>query len=166
MEQWYVLQTKPSRERQARFVLERCGFCAALPRAMHWIRTSGNWYQRERLIFPGYVFVFTELRDCDYHLLLRSEDVLRILGTGTGPSPLVSSEAGYMLWLENDGLAIPSSQVYTARGTGGRRPVAVAGFLHPMEHCIRRYDWHRRRAAVSFTIHGALKTIELPITPL
>lgn len=165
MSWWYVLQVKPGREHQAKYALSLSGIYATIPREMRWIRSSGNWYQQERLFFPCYLFVRLEqpVDDESYHLLTQSEDVLRLLGQGRCPLP--SHEAKYIEWLSNGGEVILPTDIYTRYFGGKRRMFYMEGFLDKVRNRVYKYDWHRRRAVIAIPFHGEMKEIEVSITP-
>lgn len=161
---WYVLQVKPGREIDTMAELRRSGIYTVLPRAMYWIRSSGNWFLRERLIIPGYLFVQIELDDSSYYLLTAPNDVIRILGAGGRPVPLTEKEVSYIEWLANDGKAIEPTRVCTRFFAGRRRAVQLDGFLYPVRYYLQ-FDWHRRLATYHFPMRGEMHKISLPITP-
>jgi transcriptional antiterminator RfaH len=59
MEWWYLVQTKPGRERQVAVQIHQRGFVAYLP--LIWGSPAKARARRERPYFPGYVFVKLDL---------------------------------------------------------------------------------------------------------
>ncbi len=68
MEQWYLVQTKPSRERQVAVQVHQRGFDVYLP--LIWVSPVNPRASRERPYFPGYLFVKFDLQSV-------GEDVIR-----------------------------------------------------------------------------------------
>lgn len=60
MEQWYLIRTKPSRERQVAVQLYQRGFGVYLP--LIWVGPAKRRSARERAYFPGYLFARLNLR--------------------------------------------------------------------------------------------------------
>lgn len=161
---WYVLQTRPSREHQARYTLRLSGIDTTIPREMRWIRSGGNWYLQEHLLFPSYLFVRLSkpLDDAAYYLLTKPQDVLRLLGQERTALP--SNEAAYIGWLSNNGDAIRPTDVYTQFFGGKQRVMRMDGFLEPVKHRVLKFDWHRRRATIAVPLNGDIKELEVSIT--
>lgn len=75
---WYVVQTKPRRERDVLGQLSSARFEIFLPR----IKT----YSSSKPLFPSYLFVCSDFDDPHKHQMVRfTRGVSRILGDGEGP---------------------------------------------------------------------------------
>ena len=60
MEHWYLVHTKPSRERQVAVQLHQRGFVVYLP--LIWVSPVNPRASRERPYFPGYLFAKLDLQ--------------------------------------------------------------------------------------------------------
>lgn len=58
---WYLILTKPSRERVAQQNLERQGYAVYYPRLAHPFRIRGRWALRVVSLFPRYMFARLEV---------------------------------------------------------------------------------------------------------
>jgi transcriptional antiterminator RfaH len=54
---WYLVLTKPARERIAQENLERQGYCVHYPQLLQPLRTRERWQQRVVGLFPRYMFL-------------------------------------------------------------------------------------------------------------
>jgi transcriptional antiterminator RfaH len=60
MLRWYLIQSKPNAEENARVNLERQGYEVYFPRLLQTARHAGHWRERITALFPRYLFVRLE----------------------------------------------------------------------------------------------------------
>lgn len=153
---WYVLQVHTLRELEVRDDLKALGYQAAVPREMTIERHGGVWRERERLFFPGYVFIELRMTDTDYHRIHGVDHVLRILGQ---PTPLDADEALYI-----EMLSITDAPLNPSRGVlDGDRLRIVSGPLIGKEGWIIRLDKRQRRARVRVHILNRIHDINMSL---
>lgn len=90
----YVLQVAGGQETDVVISLVMKEIKAYAPIREQLERRHGEWHTVKRLIFPGYVFVKTELDDKIYYKLRETNGVIKILGR---PTPLYSTEEERLL---------------------------------------------------------------------
>jgi transcriptional antiterminator RfaH len=54
---WYLVRTKPGREKIAEFNLQRQNYLVYHPRLLRPARQRGNWIEKVVSLFPGYIFL-------------------------------------------------------------------------------------------------------------
>jgi transcription elongation factor/antiterminator RfaH len=85
---WYAVYTQCRHEARVEGALQRSGVEVYLP----WITVPGRRRDRRRLItiplFPGYLFVHTDLDSYRYREILKVPGVVRLLGHKGGPTPV------------------------------------------------------------------------------
>ena len=81
MKHWYVIQTKPKKEKDVQNQLERASYETFLPRMKSLVST--------KLLFRSYLFIQTDFEDSYSHRMVRfTRGVNKILGDGGGPQPI------------------------------------------------------------------------------
>ena len=158
---WYVLQVRTGGEHDVILSLGRHGLQAFSPVESRMIRSGGAWREEQYRLMPGYVFVRVDYTDRLYYILVSTPGVIRILTAGGAPSPLPDNEAAYILYLGQNVL----HPTYVRRRPDGRAEV-VSGILADLDPESYHINWHRRRAIVTLTILGRLRTVELSIHPI
>ncbi len=83
----YVLQVKPGCEILTAQTLKNRGFSVICPVEKSYIRISGKWHEREKLVFNQYIFVEYNLTDKNYYKIKSAFGVVKFLGFGK-PEPL------------------------------------------------------------------------------
>jgi transcription elongation factor/antiterminator RfaH len=84
---WYVIQTKPKKENDAKAYLSMKGLEVFFPLMESFSQVNGRMRREVKPLFPNYVFGnFDPLRD--YTLVKYGRGVSKIVGFGDEPSPL------------------------------------------------------------------------------
>ncbi|WP_252177995.1 transcription termination/antitermination NusG family protein [Endozoicomonas sp. 4G] len=77
-EGWYLLKAKPHQEQRARENLETQGFDTYCPIVK--VRAKAKDPLKEEALFPGYVFLYLDLKDLDrYHKIRSTRGVIEIV---------------------------------------------------------------------------------------
>lgn len=114
-------------------------------------------YEVDRRIFlPGYLFLYTE-EELDFEMLLRIEDIYRILGDETNAHELQGSDRAFANWLlENNGV-IGISRIRIVENK-------VQILSGPMKHFskkILKLDKHTKNARIRMDFLGKASDIWL-----
>ena len=109
-------------------------------------RRKGVWNRVQRSIFPGYVFVDTDLSDEIYYKIRHTEGVVRFLGD---PTPLSYSEQHRMQWIFDTGV-LDVSRGYVKDG----RLVITDGLLKGREDRIVSFCRRQKRCTLYCEING------------
>ncbi len=93
---WYVLKTKPMKEKEVRKRLSLAGFEVFLP--------TIQGIHVPKPLFPSYLFVCTDFQDSHKHRLVRfTRGVQKILGDGEGPQAISASLVQTIREMTRDG---------------------------------------------------------------
>lgn len=155
----YVLQIKPGYEKDAANILRRRGYSVLCPTEDLFIRRGGQWHKQNKLLFTQYLFVECELTDEAYYKIKSVDGVVRFLGFGK-PEKLPSAEAVYIRILNNDGVPIEASKVYT---TAAGAKMVLSGVLRNYVDNIISLDLRQRKAKICVEILGKQHKITLPV---
>jgi len=91
MNLWYVIQTKPKKEEEAKSYLSTKGVEVFSPLIEAFLLKNGRMNRELKPFFPGYIFGKSDL-DQDYPLVRWAKGVKKVLGFGEYPTP-ISEEA-------------------------------------------------------------------------
>jgi transcriptional antiterminator NusG len=145
---WYVLQVRTGQEPAIKGELNRQGYTAAAPTEIRMERKGGKWHEKQRIVFPSYVFIKIDLTDEDFYRVRDIPGVIRFLGVGK-PEPICENEEYIIEWLRNDDNPLePSGLVYCT----GNKVMVVSGPLKGYEGTIIRINKRQRRALLAITI--------------
>jgi transcriptional antiterminator NusG len=161
MRKWYVLHAKTGRETDIKNAVNRYTAYtrAIVPQQEKVERKSGVNRIVVRNLFPGYVFVNTELTDEIYYKLTGTPGVIRILGYDDKPQPINDSDISRVLDFVQDGELIGISDVLFE----GSNIKVAAGPLMGMEGKIVKIDRRKGRAKVNISILDEMRTVEFSI---
>ena len=87
MNLWYVIQTKPKKETEARSYLSRKGIEILNPLTETFALRNGRMNKESKPLFPGYIFGKFDL-DQNYPLVRWGRGVKKVLGFGGYPTPI------------------------------------------------------------------------------
>lgn len=149
----YVLHVMTGKELSVSGELKKIYCRALVPREICIERREGKTEKRERVLFPGYVFIDTVLNLQLYYKIKAVANVIKFLGGGK-PSELPASEAKYIEWLGGENKPLPVSQM-DAEGN------IISGPLKGYEANIVSLDKRQRRAKVAVTLNGEKHVISL-----
>jgi transcriptional antiterminator RfaH len=104
MEMWYVIETKPKKEDEAKSYLSTKGVEILSPLMETFLTRNGRVNKELRPLFPGYIFGKFDLEH-DFALVRWARGVKKILSFGGYPPP-VSEEVVEMIRKRTDGNGI------------------------------------------------------------
>jgi transcriptional antiterminator RfaH len=87
MNLWYVIQTKPKKEEEARNYLSNKGVEIFAPRLEEFRFKNGKIYKEQPPLFPGYIFGKFDLME-NFPLVRWGKGVKCVLGFGSYPVPI------------------------------------------------------------------------------
>lgn len=95
--QWYVLQTKPSREKDVSLLLSQGGFEVFLPKIRETFYRSTTSYLKPVPLFPNYLFIHTSFDEAkNFHLVKYTRGVNKIVCADGLPIPLAEEMIAVM----------------------------------------------------------------------
>lgn len=104
MNLWYVIQTKPKKEEEAKSYLSTKGVEIFSPLMENFLLRHGRMNKALKPLFPGYIFGKFDLAQ-NYPLVRWAKGVKKILGFGEYPTPL-SEEVVEIIRERTDGHGI------------------------------------------------------------
>ncbi len=152
----YVLQVRTGEEEAVLEQLRRRQIQSLLPREERLIRHGGAWTRQIYKLLPGYLFVDIDYSDALYYAIVSIPAVLRVLKADGRPAPLPEPEEQYIRFL---GEKLLSPSVVRRLPDGRGQP--LSGVLTQLSDGNIRYDWHARRATVTISLFGSIKTLRL-----
>jgi transcription termination/antitermination protein NusG len=85
---WYVIHTRSRHELKVESALQQKGLDIFLPRISVTSRRQDRRVQLKVPLFPGYLFVHTDLEPSNYYKIIELRGVVRLLGINGHPSPV------------------------------------------------------------------------------
>ena len=154
---WYVIQTCSRHEVKVEADLTRKGLETFLPRMMVRSRRRDKLQMRETPLFPGYLFVRTDLNDWVHYHIIRTLGVVRILGTKGQCTPVPEDTVTSLRTLVNSGQPVfPWSKL-----TPGKHVRVVEGPLMGASGIILRNKQGKPRLLVTVELLGRSVCAEL-----
>lgn len=157
---WYVMQVRTGTEETIRKQCERQISRAVLRRSFipyyeEKKKYEGEWHIRERVLFPGYVFLVAEEVGELIEGLKRVVGLTKLLSVGDDIIPLSAEEVAFLLKMGGE-------EQLMCLSTGiieGDRVQVLSGPLKGMESSIRKIDRHKRKAWLEVRMFG--RTVEM-----
>lgn len=154
---WYIVHTCSRHEVVVENALARKGLEVFLPKLMVRSRRRDRLQLLEAPLFPGYLFVHTDLDDWAYSSIIRNRGVVRILGIKTEYTPVPEETVVSLRTLVNSGQPIfPWSQLQP-----GKHVRVTDGPLKGATGVILRYKPGRSRLVVGVELLGRSVCAEL-----
>ena len=159
---WYVMQVHTGSEEEIREqcekrisdkVLERC-FIPYYEEKRH---IQGSWIIREKVLFPGYVFMVTDEVEELSRRLRQVQGFTKLLGTGQEVVPLTREEMEFLLEVGGEKQVVEMSEGIIDHSV----TKVYAGPLRGLESRIRKIDRHKRKAWLEVPMFGRMQRIEV-----
>jgi len=103
---WYIIHTASRHEVKVADGLTKKSLEVFLPRVMVRSRRQDRFRMLEMPLFPGYLFVHTDLGFSDYDCIIRQDGVVPILGITGHFTPVPEETVASIRTLANSGLLI------------------------------------------------------------
>lgn len=159
---WYVMQVRTGTEENVRMQCERmldpdvCE-CCFIPYFQQKKRYEGEWHIQERILFPGYVFLFTQNYSALKKQLTRTRGISKIVGNGYEMVPFTDEEINFIFELVTE-----KQMVEFSTGVIENNQVHILkGPLKGLENSIRKIDRHKRKAWLKVETSG--RSLELQV---
>jgi len=119
-------------------------------------KRKGRWEQREQILIPGYIFLYTG-DQLQPELITDIPALYKILEYESGLRELQGMDYEYSMWIyRHQGYITPSKVL-----TEGRNVKVVDGPLLDCTGTIVKLDKHKRRAWVEFEFNGQNRVVSL-----
>lgn len=166
---WYILFTKTGSEAKVEKILKKnldsSMSVPFIPLLETLFRYSGRIKKEIKPLFPGYVFIESELSSVEIinntrSIISASNDIFCFLKyEDTGDIAMKEQEREMLLRLSNDECCIESSSGIIV----GDHVIVKEGALKGMESIIRKIYRHKRRAIIELEFMGALRQISVAL---
>ncbi|MCX5890429.1 MAG: UpxY family transcription antiterminator [Deltaproteobacteria bacterium] len=154
---WYIIHTCSRHEAKVEAGLTMKGQEVFLPRVMVRSRRQDRLRMLEVPLFPGYLFVHTDLSYSDYYHIIRQDGVVRILGIKGQCTPVPEETVASIRTLVNSG-----QPIFTwSKLAPGKRVRVVDGPLAGASGVISRLKKGNRRLVVGVELLGRSICAEL-----
>ena len=121
-------------------------------------KISGRWEERERLLIPGYVFIYVE-HEVSFDPMKILSGFYKVLEYQTGERELTGSDYEYAEWIYRHNGMIGPSKVLVE----GSTVKIIDGPLIDGIGIITKLDRHKRRAWVEFNFEGRILKVSLSV---
>lgn len=153
---WYVLYVRGGKEEHIAQLLKKEGLDAFVPMVEKIHKKQGVPFKVEKVLFPNYIFVESELNSVDFNVKLSDVKMKRFFHAKNlqydleGTSALSEAE---QLMLER----LLGKNKIVRHSTGmieGDRIIILEGPLKGFESSIKKIDRHQRKALIEVDVSG------------
>ena len=166
---WYVLFTRTGCEKTVEQCLKKRlnnnEFTPFVPMVDILFKYSTEIKKEKKPLFPGYVFMKTELSDFEFvsitkNIIFESKNIIRILRhADTNEYAMQEDDKNLIIRLCNDECCVEASSGIIA----GTHVYIKKGPLMGLESIIRKIDRHKMRAIVDLDFMGAKRQISVAL---
>lgn len=159
---WYVLQVQTGREENICIQCRKMIPASILhgcfsPHYEEKRKVQGSWTVREKILFPGYVFVISDRLDEMREAFRKVNGLTKLLTTGNEIVPLTEREVEFIQSFLDEGEALV--KMSTGIQTGSQITV-LSGPLQGKEAYICKIDRHKRKAWLEVELFGRRQRVE------
>lgn len=162
-EKWHAIFVRSGYEdpvkQKIEYALRDSGISAVVPKRSIMERKTGQWHERIKPLFPGYILLQGQIDIPDYYILRTVPGIVRILKDNNGLYRIYSEEIKVINRLMCNGEIIGESTGFKL----GDSIVITNGPLLNMEGLITAIDHRKGRAKVKLNFLGDECTIDLSI---
>jgi len=148
LKEWYAVYTRSRHEEKVYTGLKNKDFEVFLPKAETWSRRKDRRKKIWIPLFPGYIFVQSQLDNYSYHDILKTVGVVRIIGIKGHPTPIPEEEIVSLKLIVNSGQPVfPHDYIKT-----GDRVTVIDGPLEGAVGTILRAKSKKDKLVVSIPL--------------
>ena len=165
---WYVLFGKTGKEHKIEeFIKEKDRenlLVPFVPILETFFKKKGVVKKEVELLFPGYVFIETELNPDEFlykikPLIYRNDDIIKILSYDSYEFALKEEERQALLLLCNENNCVEASVGFAV----GDRIYITEGALAGRESIIKRIDRHKMEALIELEFMGVVRSVKVAL---
>lgn len=161
---WYAVFVESNKEmlvkQWIKYLFKECNCYSIVPKRKLIERKKGKINEVVRKLFPGYVFIYTDMSVEIYYKLTGIPGVLKILRQdGTYYSKINDEEMKPILKLIGNGEIIDYTQIYVEK----TKVFVKSGPLKGMEGIIQKIDKRKRRAKILLELMSREKLVDVGI---
>lgn len=161
---WYVIQVMHGEERRTielvKALVDRTLFQDIfLPEMEVMKRYHGEWHKEHTLMFPGYIFMVTDVIDELSLALGQVPKLTKVLGTDAIPVALEEEEVLFLRKILNTRHVAEISQGMLV----GKCLTIESGPMEGMEAMVKKIDRHKRMAVLEVEMFGRLVELKMGV---
>ncbi len=161
--EWYVLFVQTGKEKAIQewieFFLDSNSYISFVPTKLIYEKRNGINEKKEKVLFPGYVFLNVDLSNRNYNKIKEIPIFKKLLKTGDYFSCINDHEINPILTLTNSDYIIDFSKIVYNNSAIH----IVEGPLKGMEHLVKKIDKRKRRATIELQLLNEIRLINLGI---
>lgn len=132
---------------------------AVVPKRQIRERKAGQWENKIRTLFPGYVLLNGQINSDKYRLLKETPGVIKLLADSEGPQEIKKQEIDIISRLIYNDEIIGYSSIYLQGG----RVTVIDGPLLGLEGYIQAIDKRKGRVKVLLNLMGESRAVDLSV---
>ena len=160
---WYVLFVETGREtliqKWIQYFFDQSVCISIVPKRRLIESKQGKKYSVVKTMFPGYVFINTDMCVEVYYKLAKVPNMIRVLNNGSYWSNINDDEITSIVNLVGDNGIVDYSKIFIENS----KVFVKDGPLLGMEGIIKKVDKHRSRAKIELILMGELRLIDVGI---
>ncbi|MCX7746941.1 MAG: antiterminator LoaP [Clostridia bacterium] len=161
--EWYALFVESGKEEEVQkwldFHFDKETLCSLIPKRCLREKKRGISYRVCKKLFPGYVFIQTDMDFNKYKVIKKIPGLIRVLNTGTYYSQINPDEMSLILRLLGDNAVIDLSRIFVLNS----KILVKDGPLYGMEGLIKKLNKHTNRAKVQLNFMNEPRMVDLGI---
>lgn len=161
--EWYAIFVETGKEeivqKWLRFNFSEEILHSLIPQRKLKEKRLGKIYHVIKKLFPGYIFIYTNMDFCKYKILKSIPGLIRVLATDAYYTMIDKNEMEVILKLTSDNPIIDYSKIFIENS----RVYVKSGPLYGMEGFIKKVSKHTNRAKVQLNFMGELRTFDLGV---
>ena len=122
-------------------------------------KKQGIVYEKVRKVFPGYIFLNTEMNEEIYYRIKKIPRYVKVLNLGNYYSKIDYNEINPILKLVDNNFMLDYSQI----AIKDSKIIVKSGTLKNMEHIIKKVDKRKKRAKIQLEFMKTTKLIDVGI---
>jgi transcriptional antiterminator NusG len=154
---WYAIYTRSRHEQKVYDRLREKEIEVFLPLIQRWSRRKDRKKSIRVPLFPGYLFVRTQMDQFAYYEILKTKSVVRILCSAGVPAPIPDEQIHGIQILMKNNIAITPCQYLKA----GERARVVNGPLTGIEGILIKIKPNKNRLVLSVDLIKESVSVEL-----
>lgn len=157
---WYALFVETDKEETvSKYIKNQLGDCirTLIPKRMIPEKRNGVWFDIEKKLFPGYIFILTYMDNVKYYALKQIPHVIKLLTQAPDYDHIKQSEISIILHLTNNNGIIEYSKIYVQNST----VTIIDGPLKGYKGLIKKIDKHSKRIKIQINLMGEPRLVDL-----
>ena len=160
--EWYVIYVRANMEEEVQNLLNnrfKESFFSLIPKRRLIVKRQGRAYHVLEKLFPGYVFIKTDMDRDKHKVINRTSGVVQLVSANTDYVKVDDNEMAMILKLINSDGIIECSKLLKENS----KITVIEGPLLGMESIIKKVNSHTNRAKILLSLMGEPRTLEVGV---